>query len=299
MISVIVCTYNRAHYLSDTLTHLLRQDLSYNKFEVIVINNNSTDDTENICTQFTQNNPSFPFVYLVETAQGLSYARNLGIKEAQGDVVTFIDDDAFAQPDFVKNIEVHFTTHPQTIAIGGKIIPKYEEETPPWMSKHLLPLVAALDMGEEVKHFPIGKFPIGANMSFRKEVFTTFGEFNINLGRKSNILEGSEEKDLFFRLMKSDSNIIYLPQAIVHHIIPAKRVSFSYIKDQAIGIGKSESIRTLQQGKSIYLKFLLGEFIKWGGTMVLSLMYLLTFAPAKSLMLIRFRFYVTYGIVNH
>ncbi len=299
MVSIIVCTYNRAHYLAETLSHLRSQNADVAVFEVVLIDNNSTDHTKDICDEFLAQNSDFPFRYIAETAQGLSHARNRGIKEAKGDILTFIDDDAFAQSDFVAAISQYFSENKDTIAIGGKIIPKYEEESPRWMSKHLLPLVAALDMGDDTKPFPKGKFPIGANMSIRKEAFEKYGGFDVNLGRKGDALEGSEEKDLFFRIMKSGAKIIYLPLAIVHHIIPAKRVAFDYISKQAIGIGKSESIRTIQQGKSSYLKFLIGELVKWIGTIVLSLMYLFTFAPAKSLMLIRFRFYVTYGIFNH
>lgn len=297
MISVIVCTYNRAHYLADTLDHLLHQSAALSNFEVLVINNNSTDDTEGICKQFSIKNPDFPFRYIVEMAQGLSFARNRGIKEVNGDVLTFIDDDAFAQVDFIKHLHEHFESHAQTMAIGGKIIPKYEDGEPRWMSRYLLPLVAALDMGDRIKPFPKTKFPIGANMSMRKEVFDDYGTFDVNLGRKGSALEGSEEKDLFSRITKSGTNIMYIPQAVVHHIIPSKRVSLNYIKNQAIGIGKSERTRTLQQGQSNYLLFLMGESIKWAGTIVLSIYYLLKLKPAKAGMLLRFRTYVSKGIL--
>ena len=139
MISVIVCTYNRAHYLQDTLAHLLKQEMSINEFEVLVIDNNSSDETENICTVISKENPHFPFQFVKEYVQGLSHARNRGVKEANGNILTFIDDDAFAKPDFVKNIAQHFTAHKDTMAIGGRIIPQYESGPPAWMSKHLLP----------------------------------------------------------------------------------------------------------------------------------------------------------------
>ncbi len=296
MVSVIVCTYNRAHYLAETLSYLLRQNASIDTFEVLLINNNSTDTTEEICTQFSAENPTFPFRYIVETTQGLSHARNRGVKEAKGDVLTFIDDDAFAQADFVAAISQYFLENKEIIAIGGKIIPKYEEKAPRWMSKHLLPLVAALDMGDRTKPFPKGKSPIGANMSIRKEAFEKHGGFDVNLGRKGNALEGSEEKDFFFRLTKAGATVVYLPQAVVHHIIPAKRVSDDYIKNQAIGIGKSERIRTQQQGR--FFTFLLGEAIKWTGTLVLSIGYLFTLRPTKARMLIKFRINVTRGIIS-
>jgi glycosyltransferase involved in cell wall biosynthesis len=296
MVSVIVCTYNRAKYLLETLTHLLKQGADASSFEVLLINNNSTDDTEEICNEFSANNPGFPFRYIVENSQGLSHARNRGIKEAKGDILTFIDDDAFAAPNFIEFIAEYFHKNESTAAIGGKIIPRYEESTPKWMSKYLLPLVAALDLGDEIIPFPNGKFPIGANMSIRKEVFDKYGVFDVNLGRKGDALEGSEEKDLFFRILKSGASINYLPDAVVHHIIPAKRVSQEYIRRQAIGIGKSERIRTKQLNQ--YPSFLLGEVMKWAGTVALSCMYLLKLQPAKASMLIRFRANVTRGIIN-
>ena len=298
MVSVIVCTYNRAHYLAETLAHLLQQNISLNSFEIVLINNNSTDHTESVCNQFSSQNPDFPFRYILEVIPGLSYARNRGIKEAKGEILTFIDDDAFAQPDFVKTIAKYFSKNANTIAVGGKIIPKYEGKPPKWMSKYLLPLVAALDMGNEIKVFPKGKFPIGANMSIRKEAIEKYGSFDVNLGRKANELEGSEEKDFFFRLGKPKAKVVYLPQAVVYHIIPAKRISFEHIKKQAIGIGKSERIRTLKLGQVAYIKFLFAEILKWGITFGLSCMYLSMMKPIKSGMLIRFRFYVTKGIIS-
>jgi len=295
MISVVVCTYNRAHYLKDTLVHLQNQDAPLDLFEVLVIDNNSNDHTRQVCETFYEQYKDFPFRYVMETQQGLSHARNRGITEARSDVVTFIDDDAFTTPSFISAITTYMSSHQDVIALGGKIIPRYENNEPKWMSNYLLPLVAALDLGDSVKPFPTNKFPIGANMSIRKGAFVEFGDFNVSLGRKGNSLEGSEEKDLFYRIKKAGHSIIYLPEAVVHHIIPAKRVSLEYIKNQAIGIGKSERLRTQHLGQ--FQKFLFGELVKWGGSLILSLMYILTFRPAKGIMLIRFRLFVTKGIL--
>ena len=243
MLSIIVCTFNRAEYIGENLRHLKQQKCNTSLFEVIIVNNNSTDNTEQICKQFIQDEKPTNFHYFLELNQGHSFARNRGIQEAKGKYIAFIDDDAMVDHHYTTAILDFFSEHQQVMAIGGKIIPVYEEEDPKWMSKYLLPLVAAIDLGNRVKPFEGLKFPIGANMAFRSQVFDEFGLFNTRLGRKGSGLEGGDEKDVFHRLKKENQPIYYLPSAVVRHIIPQKRLEIPYIKGLAIGVGTSEKKR--------------------------------------------------------
>ena len=199
-LSIVICTYNRNQFLPITLEKAALQVVDFATIEIIVVNNNSTDDTESTCLEFQQSYPDINFKYILETQQGLSYARNRGIYEAEGDVICFIDDDAYVDPHFSENLISYYDNHPNVFSTGGRIIPIYEGSEPDWMSQYLLPLVAALDLGEGVKKFKSGKYPIGANMAFRKQVFEKIGFFDTNLGRKGDQLESGEEKDLFKRL---------------------------------------------------------------------------------------------------
>ena len=298
MISVIICTYNREKFILKTLQCIRDQSFPETGFEIIILNNNSSDTTKAICIEFINQSSGFNINYVEEYNQGLSYARNRGLKEAKGDIITFIDDDAFAVPDFLKSIQDFFTQNPSALTLGGKVEPQFEAEKPSWMSPFLMPLVAALDMGEGIKEFQGKGFPVGANMSFRREVFDKFGLFNNELGRKGNNLLGSEEKDFFNRLKQAGVKIFYLPKAKVTHVIPPSRTSLEYIKRQAIGIGLSEKLRVRSIGAAEEFKRTMEELFKVGATLVIALFYFLTGRFSKAIMLIKFRLWVLNGFYS-
>lgn len=117
-VSVIICTYNRVAYLPRTLEALASQTVPCQDFEILLIDNNSRDNTPEVCRDFQEKHPELNFRYLVESRQGLSFARNRGIDEAQSDVLIFIDDDAFAAPDYLQNIIRFFESTPDAAAAG-------------------------------------------------------------------------------------------------------------------------------------------------------------------------------------
>ena len=122
--------------------------------------------------------------------------------------------------------------------------------------------------------------------------------FNTDLGRKGNNLDGSEEKDIFMKIKKDKQKIYYLPYAIVKHQVPDKRLTFDFFKRQAIGIGKSEQIRTRAISSSAYLRFSLKEIvIKWGVSIMLFGYYLVSCRPKKGWRLLQFRWYVSKGLL--
>ena len=164
-LSIVVCTYNRERYIQQNLESFLNQTSNFSEFEVVIINNNSPDNTDEICTEFISNHPEVNWVYKIETNQGHTYARNRGIAESAGEFIAFIDDDAFVRKEYCQNIIQFFTQNDSVDAIGGLIIPVYESGAEPkWMTPYLLTLVAAQDYGKETKEFHPRKFPIGANM---------------------------------------------------------------------------------------------------------------------------------------
>ena len=165
------------------------------------------------------------------------------------------------------------------------------------MSKYLLPLVAALDMGSKIIPFPGVKFPIGANMAFRSEVFQRNGDFDVNLGRRGKQLEGGEEKDLFLRMKKHNEAIYYHPEVVVDHIIPQRRLEIDYIRKIAVGVGTSEVNRLAKKAFNEKAGRVVDELVKIGATFVLALYYGVTFQLPKSIMLVRFRFWVISGFL--
>jgi glucosyl-dolichyl phosphate glucuronosyltransferase len=295
-ISVVVCTYNRDRYILKCLLSLKNQSFDKADYEVIIVNNKSTDNTESYCLNFIANNRDVLIKYLVEENQGLSYSRNRGIKESSGHVICFIDDDAFAEPDFLNSIDKFFQSHPKAVAIGGRIIPFFESSIPAWLSPYLLPLFAALDLGNKIKRFSSRKFPIGANMSFRREIFEKVGLFDSELGRKGEGLTGGEEKDIIYKIRAAKGEIFYLPSAEVKHIIPAERLTEDYIRRQAIGVGISERIRISRLGSKSYWGKFAEEVFKSGATLVLFFFYLIRLSFPKGWMLLRFRCWVLKGL---
>jgi len=294
-LSVIVCTYNRETYLKKTLRYLSEQSASPQEYEVLVIDNNSTDTTATICKDFISTDRHDHFYYHLEKNQGHTFARNKGIKESKGEYIAFLDDDAWVYGNYCENIIKYFNSNPEVMALGGKITPIYEGEPPAWMTTYLWPLVAGLDMGDEVREFKRSKYPIGANMAFRTIVFKDYGYFNTELGRRGKELEGGDEKDMVYRLKKDGRKVHYVPSIHVKHIISESRTQMPYIKGQAIGVGTSEKKRLLAEGISAKLKKTIEEIVKIGATCVLALYYLLTFKPEKSIMLIKFRIWIIRG----
>ena len=100
-LSVIICTYNRDKYIYNVLKSVAKNNLDTSLYEVVLVNNNSTDNTESECKRFAINFPNVSFQYHVELNQGLSYARNRGIVEAKGNIVVYVDDDATVNTEYL------------------------------------------------------------------------------------------------------------------------------------------------------------------------------------------------------
>jgi glucosyl-dolichyl phosphate glucuronosyltransferase len=294
MISIVVCTYNREKYLPKMLESVANQNCAKTDFELILVNNKSIDNTASICEDFGVEQEDINYHYFLETQQGLSYARNRGIKESKGEFVVFIDDDAFLEENYIKELKQYLRNTPELVGFGGKIYPFLECELPVWMSKYLSTLMSIIDLGGEVKLFSGSKYPIGANMGVSRKVIDKIGVFNESLGRTGTSMLGGEEKDFFFRIKEAGIPIYYFPKMLVHHVIPAKRLTVEFIKKQAEGIGFSEKLRTKKSGE--FLKRSILELYKWGGTFGLFSIYLIKGQPSKGVMLIKFRWWISQGL---
>lgn len=300
MISVIVCTYNRDKYIYNVLKSIADNTLPINCYEIVLVDNNCTDNTRSECYRFVQDCPNVSFRYVVETNQGLSHARNRGIKESVGDILVYVDDDALVNNEYLKTYSEFFDQHPEIDAAGGPIIPKYEMAEPAWMTHITKMLLTGYKyLGDQPKEFPKNDYPGGGNAAYRASVFEKVGLFNIELGRKGDSLVGAEEKDIFNKMTTLNMRFYYLPTAILYHIIPEKKLSQEYFDHLTYSIGKSERIRTKQIGKAKYLKRLLSEGVKWMASIVLCIGHTLTLSPKRGWKLIQFRWNVTKGLLGH
>ena len=300
MISVIICTYNRERYIYNVLKSLALGTLEHSAYEIILVDNNCTDNTRKEVDHFCNVFPQVSLRYFVETNQGLSHARNRGIKESKGDLLVYVDDDATVNPEYLKTYADWFESHPETDAAGGPIIPHYETGSEPkWMTYFIKRLLTGyLYFGDKAKPFPGDNYPGGGNAAYRSRVFEKVGLYNVELGRNGDSLGGGEEKDIFDKMKREGMQFVYLPDAILYHSIPGYKLEADYFNRLTTGIGQSERARTLRIGKSSYRKRLLSELKKWCATIVLWCFYLITFRPQRGNMLVKFRHNVTKALLG-
>lgn len=243
MISVVVCTFNRCESLRDTLSRLREQVLKEGLgLEIVVVDNNSSDRTWQVVEEAAKDSP-WPMRYVFEKTQGLSHARNRGIREAHGEFVAFTDDDVLPDRGWIQSLREAFVSHGADCA-GGKILPMWTRVPPDWcMAEEIRPqlwaILALLDRGEKmlVADTTNGSFLFGANMAFRKRVFEEVGFFNPDLGRSGeNILSG-DDTEMLRRVLISRKRVVYSPQAIVYHKVPPERLHLGYLRRWKFNVG--------------------------------------------------------------
>lgn len=299
-ISVVICTYNRAVYLPEALSSLYNQTISKDQFEVIVVNNNSTDNTEQVCKEFIATHMDGQFYYSNETEQGASFARNTGAALAKGELLCFMDDDAVAKPDYLALILAFFKAHPDAGGLGGRIIPRYIPEEPKWMSHFVSSLVGNFDYSKEVCVFSANKYPLESNMIIKKSDFDQVNGFNTALpGVKGTLRIGGEGKEFFLKLKAIGRTIYYHPEVIVDHVVETHKLTPEYMYRVASGIGRGERVRTLEISQTRYWSKIAEYLFKLGAAIVLALGYLLQGNPAKMKPVIQFRIDALKGLLGN
>lgn len=294
-ISAIISTYNRARFLPGLFDSIKNQSLPFDEFEVIIINNNSTDETELLSKQFINNSSGIKVYYYVETNQGLSYGRNRGIAESRYELITFLDDDAVPATDFLEKTVSFFETHPDAGAAGGKILLQFIGKKPDWYNPFLAPLLGYFNSGDKTKPF-VRNFFKGSNMTFRKSLFDIFTPFDIRLGRIGNGLIGGEEKELFYRLKNNGVQLWYNAEAVVFHLVPEERTTYNFVKKQALGTGKGLKIQAKIEGDFSLWKAYLAEVLKWIASLTISFSYFIMLQFRRGIIIIRFRYWVSKGL---
>ena len=290
-ISIIICTYNRMEYLPNCLEHLKNQTAKKEFYEIIIIDNNSSDKTELICKDYIQKNSEINVTYFLEKKPGLSNARNRGIKEAKGDILCFIDDDGFATANYVKTISKYASNinYSNYIAFGGKVIPCYNKgKEPIWISKYISGLVSEVDLGTKVKSFN-KKYPAGCNMVFRKEFFENHGGFNVDLHTRG------DDKYIFQKLRDNNYKILYVPELKVSHFIDDYRLEKNFIIRLSKIIGQSEAIRLKNKNIIIKMMKLFEYLIKWKMSLLLAFIFLSKGQIEKSKYIVMVRWQVILG----
>ena len=239
-ITVIVCTYNRHETLVKTLESIAALKIPESMaWEVLVVDNNSTDKTREAIESFCCKDPA-RFTYLFEQQQGLSHARNTAIRAARGDILAFTDDDAIVEPDWLINLTSALYDG-EWVGAGGRIIPVWPRALPSWLSTNdpfTMGAFVAFDLGTQAGR--LTHPPYGANMAFRRHVFEKYGDFRVDLGRTGTNLQGREDIEFANRLLANGERLRYEPGAVVHHPVPEWRMERRYVLRWSYWYGRSE-----------------------------------------------------------
>lgn len=244
--TVAICTYNRARWLERTLRFACFQDYPAESWEVLVVDNASKDDTHAVTAAFAS--APKPPRYLLELRQGLSFARNRALEEARGDIVVFLDDDTEGKPDWLRLLVEPYRrdVEGRIGVVGGEIVPGFPDGLPSWLEGQWEPLEYRSDAGP----LPPNLLPMGANFSVRRSAAQKVGSFRTDLGRKGDVLAGSEDHDFIRRVRSAGLEIWYVPEAAVVHFIPGNRLTFRYAMRHAFDSSRSRVVeKAAQTGK--------------------------------------------------
>jgi glucosyl-dolichyl phosphate glucuronosyltransferase len=268
MITVIVCTYNRCKILTKALESVAISVLPPSfEWEVLVVDNNSTDQTHVVVEGFIQRYPG-RFRYVFEPRQGVSYARNAGIRESRGDVLAFMDDDVTVGRWWLRNLTASLDRG-NFAGAGGRIVPVWKSQPPRWLPitrPHALAPFVSFDLGSAPG--PLNEPPFGANMAFRKEVFEKYGGFRTDLGRCGDNLMSNEDTEFGHRLLAAGERLRYESWAVMYHPVPDERVRKLYVLNWWFGKGRADMAEfRIPTGTRWFLfripLFLIRRMVRW------------------------------------
>lgn len=261
MISIIVCTYNRAPVLKRMLESFFKQEwLDEVNYEILIVDNNSQDRTKLVVEEYLHNQECR---YVFEPKQGLSIARNRGVFETTGNIVAFLDDDVIVDRCWLKRLDECYQETNADV-VGGRAYLIIENDPPEWLGPYFRVFLSEVDFGDNRQFLETGMGLWGLNLSFRRSVLNDAGGFDEKLGRIGTQLICAEESVVLERLSIQKKLICYEPKAIVGHIIGTERLEWDYFLKLAIGHGKTKDLMDHQCGISWQLLRVARSLIDYG-----------------------------------
>jgi len=255
-VSIIICTFNRVDLIGSSILAIQRQAFPADKYEIIVVDNNSTDGTGEIVRNIADSSP-VRLKYVFEGQQGLSFARNTGIRNSNGEILAFVDDDIDAESGWLTSLVAAFDD-PDVFAVGGPIRAIWLAPRPTWLSDRWQGHFTV----SEFRHawasgeYKYPSYPWGANMAFRAKVFTEATMFPTDLGRVGNCLLSNEEIYLFRRIEADGKKIGFAPKAVIHHKIPPERMRKLWLYHRTYWQGRSEAIIDINENTNLHRNLL-------------------------------------------
>jgi len=226
-ISAIICTLNRAEYLRESIGSLLDQTLPKTCYEILIVDNGSTDETKEMVLREFNGVQNLRYFY--EPILGLSQARNTGWIHAVGEYVAYLDDDATASLQWLEKIlHVFKTVKPEPACVGGRIEPMWETPRPSWLSNRMLTCLGVLDLSDSPMTLDDSHWLFGGNSAYPRHLLEGVGGFQTSLGRKGNKLLSSEEILLHQQLKQRGYRYYYHPEVAIRHHVPSFRLTKSW-----------------------------------------------------------------------
>ncbi len=231
-ITVILCTHNRCRNLRETLESLAVSQLPAGvSWEVLVVDNNSRDQTNAVVEDFCHRYPG-RFRYLCESRQGKTFALNAGIREAAGEILAFTDDDVIVERTWLHNLTASLYNDTWAGA-SGRTLPEKGFSPPPWLpskSRYALAPLALFDRGSQPGE--LAEAPFGNNSAYRKVMFEKHGGFRNDLGphADSQDPQKSEDSEFGVRLLAAGEKFRYEASAVLYHSVPRDRIQKKYFQ---------------------------------------------------------------------
>jgi len=248
LFSVVICSYNRREHVVAAVESALGQTLPSDRYEVVVVDNCSTDGTAEAIAGLVEQHPNLHYLY--EARLGLATARNTGWHAAQGTYVAFLDDDARAETNWLETAQRLIERNPVNLrCVGGPIHPFYTSPAPDWW----LDSYEIRTRGDVERRLHEGEAFSGSNMIWLKETLATHGGFDSSAGMKGNQLGMGEETALFRRVWEGEESPVFLysPDLRVYHWVPPEKMTMRYILKRATANGQFEAGFALSQNATV------------------------------------------------
>lgn len=268
-LSVVICTWNRAHLLRRVVEHAWDQDIPKESFEIVVVDNGSVDETPEVLAQLRKSIQNL--VCLREPVLGLSSARNAGVSRARGAIVCFLDDDAVPCRQWLRSVQDAFSRNPSAGAVGGKVVPIWESSPPAWVRGPLLKFLSLSDFGDAPMKLPPHSDIFGVSACYRKSALAVVGGFPVQLGRKGASLISGEEILVNRRIREVGFEVVYEPRAAVSHWIPTQRLGLRWFARRAFAQGESDAILMQISGERSRVRIIVGAAIGMSRSLAMSL----------------------------
>jgi glycosyltransferase involved in cell wall biosynthesis len=252
-LSVIISTRNRARQLASALSSVITQSLPQHFYEVIVVDNGSTDETQQIVSEFSATHGNI--VCAFQAVPGLHNCRHLGMRVAKSDYLVFTDDDIQASPSWLESLYSSFADHRAVVATGN-ILPIYADNPPKWVDYlwtrnewgMVLGHFSLLDFGIHQKEVP-ADFVWGCNFAIQKELLLDVGGFHPDaMPYELRRFRGDGETHVSHELNSRGITALFHPQALIHHCIGSERLTMDYLYERSFLQGISNSFSETRYG---------------------------------------------------